>query len=93
MEKQNCLLYAGVCLIKGLSEDLSFFLESLLSVRFITKLISKADLAVCLTYFFMLHYTKVHVYTMPQGHIIDSFVDLSINWPVNILLIGNLTFC
>ena len=42
--------------------------------------------------FFMLHFTKIHVYTMPHGHFIDYFDNLSVNWPVNFLLIGNLTF-
>ena len=62
-------------------------MESLLSVRFITKLIPKEELAVCLTYFFMLLYTKINVYTMPHGHFIDSFINQSVNWPVKNLLI------
>ena len=59
-QRQNCLLYTGNCLIKCQSEDLlcrKFFF----SVRFTTKPISKEDLDVCLTYFFMLHYTKIYL--------------------------------
>ena len=46
----------------------------------------KEDLAVCLTYFFMLHYTKIHVYTIitkphrPRWHFIDCFVNLNVDF-------------
>ena len=72
-------------------------------LRFIIKLLSKEDLSVCLTYFFMLHFTKIHAHKMPRGHFngliglcihtpLDYFVNINISWPINTMSIENLAF-
>ena len=40
-------------------------------------------------YHFLLVYKKIYI--MPHTSL-DSFVNPSVNWPINSLLIGNLTF-
>ena len=67
-----------------------------LSVRFITKLQSKEDVAVSIfSYNFMLHYTyihtHIHIYNLSHTSL-DLFVNLCVNWPINSLFIGNLTY-
>ena len=75
--------------------------EGLLSVRFITKLLSKEDLSVLDIFFHASLNIKICIYNascaIQWSHRFvytpfDSFVNLSINWPINTLLIENLTF-
>ena len=75
--------------------------ESLLSVRFLTKLLWKEDLAVCLIIFVAFHaslYMIIDIYSWAflwfhrfVHTSLDSFTNLRVNWPINSSLIGYLT--
>ena len=97
--KAKTVCYTHVAVLSRVSQKICL-VENLLSVRFITKLLSKEDLSIlCLAYFsrFIKHKYMYVLCLMGIIYIfylfyLDSLVNLSINWPINTLLIENLAF-
>ena len=94
-ESQSCLLYTGDCLIKVRPGDVSCRKFSFSQIPF-TKLLWKEDLAVAShaslykiidisSWAFLWFHRFVHTS-------LDSFINLSVDWPINNFLIGYLTF-
>ena len=75
--------------------------ENLLLGKFIRKLLSKEDLAVCLIFLCFIAQKNTCIYNASWAFqwfhrivytSLDYFVNLMFNWPINTLFIGNLTF-
>ena len=95
--KTKTVYYTQGAVLSRISQNIC-----LLSARFITKLLSKEDLYVSLTHFFHALFNKnTCIYNSSWAFqwshrfvytLLDSFVYLSINWPINTFLIENLAF-